>query len=70
MYLINLAGDPPITQLLGKDLVTVEFAPTVTLSPRITPASITAPEPIQQLFPISTEFMCNLFLFSKSWFPV
>ena len=47
-----LAGFPPITTLSPKLLVTTAPAATTTLFPKVTPGTIVALPPIQQLSPI------------------
>lgn len=51
---MTLAGEPAKITSLPKDLVTVEFAPTTTLFPKVTPGKITELAPSHTLSPIVT----------------
>ena len=51
---ITLHGFPTATTFAGMSFVTTLPAPITLLSPIVTPGIISAPEPIQQFFPICT----------------
>ena len=63
---IIFAGTPAITTFEGKDLVTTLFAPTVTLSPKITPGNMDTFPPIQQFLPIFIDLSTYFSLSKKS----
>jgi hypothetical protein len=53
---MNFAGAPAYTPLLFKSFVTIEPAPTITLSPIVTPGKIMVLCPMKLHFPILISF--------------